>query len=189
MIKTVLFFVGFFVASMAAMLFVTGVFQQQIVPLMNGKLPAEVQGEIVSEKLAEFDPDSALAVLQAIEVQREKLKAERDSLESLNARVSFKVEELRSQVKLLAEAEKKHEETVEAKPALNQQALAALAKLYSAMKPADTAEVFKELDDETVVQVLSKMKERQAAKVMELIDAGRAAKLSRIMAFGMNKEM
>jgi len=49
------------------------------------------------------------------------------------------------------------------------------------MKPKDTATVFARLDDEFVVQVLMRMKERNAAKVMSEMPPARAARLSKMI--------
>jgi flagellar motility protein MotE (MotC chaperone) len=188
MTKTALFFVGVFAVSFIGMLFVTGVFREQILPLWRGELPLAVEGQILEEKLRQFDPDSALVVLQAIKTERTGIAAEKDSLESLRVLVSMKVEELRSEASTLAELRAAPADTKIPGDVDQEAAFGVLAKLYSAMKPQEAAEVINELDDKTVVQLLSKMKDRQAAALMELIDANRAAKLSKLMAFGLQRE-
>lgn len=56
-----------------------------------------------------------------------------------------------------------------------------LVKIIDKMKPLKTVGVFSKLDDEFVVEVLLKMKERNAAKVLSEMPAARAARLSRLM--------
>ena len=189
MTKTVLFFVVCFAASFVGMLFLTGVFQEQIVPMWQGELPSAVEGQLIAEKLKRFDPDSVLFVLQAIETEQAGIAVERDSLESIRMLVNLKVEELKAETQALASLRRESAEAETATADRREASFTALAKMYSAMKPQEAAEVLNELDDKTVVQLLSKMKDRQAAKLMELIDANRAAKLSKLMAFGMQKEM
>ena len=62
-----------------------------------------------------------------------------------------------------------------------------LANVYSLMAPEDAVPIIEELDDETIVQILSLMKERQAARLMGAFaqanenNAVRAAKISKMM--------
>ncbi|MCP4728228.1 MAG: hypothetical protein GY863_24525 [bacterium] len=50
-----------------------------------------------------------------------------------------------------------------------------LAKFYENMKAPAASEILLQLDDQTVVEILSKMKAMQAAKIIEVIDPVRAA--------------
>jgi|GEM_PF-6206311 len=56
--------------------------------------------------------------------------------------------------------------------------VARLVRIVDKMKPADAASIFSKLDDEFVLQILMRMKERNAAKVLTEMPASRAAKLS-----------
>ena len=50
-----------------------------------------------------------------------------------------------------------------------------LAKFYENMKAPAASEILLQLDDQTVVEILSKMKAMQAAKIIEVLDPVRAA--------------
>lgn len=54
-----------------------------------------------------------------------------------------------------------------------------LVKIYESMPPKDAASRIEQLDEDTAVLVLSRMKQRSAAKVMSFIEPGLAAGLSR----------
>jgi len=53
-----------------------------------------------------------------------------------------------------------------------------LAKMYEAMKPDKAANILASMNMEVTLAILSRMKERQAARVLSSMDAGLAAQLS-----------
>ena len=59
-----------------------------------------------------------------------------------------------------------------------------VARLYGAMKPAESVVILNSLDDETVLLILNKMEDEPVAKIMALFDARRAAALSQSMLRG-----
>jgi flagellar motility protein MotE (MotC chaperone) len=59
--------------------------------------------------------------------------------------------------------------------------VASLAKLYDGMDPRAVAKLMGNLDDETVVSILPRMKIKNASAVLQLLPAPRAAKLSKQM--------
>ena len=56
-----------------------------------------------------------------------------------------------------------------------------LAKLYDGMESRAVAKLMGNLDDETVVSILPRMKTKNASEVLQLLPAKRAAKLSKRM--------
>lgn len=61
---------------------------------------------------------------------------------------------------------------------IQQQRVARLVRIVDKMKAAEAASIFAKLDDEFVLQLLMRMKERNAAKVLSEMPASRAAKLT-----------
>lgn len=59
-----------------------------------------------------------------------------------------------------------------------------LARLYGEMKPDEAVPILNQLDDPTVLAILNKMEDGQAAKILALFDARRAARLSQDMLKG-----
>ncbi len=59
-----------------------------------------------------------------------------------------------------------------------------LAKLYSEMQPAQAADVFTNLSDDIVVNILKRMDGEKAAKIISLMDPRRAADITRRMMVG-----
>lgn len=64
-----------------------------------------------------------------------------------------------------------------------------LARLYNEMKPADAAAAMDQLDDDTCVAILQRMDEGQAAKVLAEFDPSKAARLTKIIYEGTQKNM
>jgi len=59
-----------------------------------------------------------------------------------------------------------------------QKRIAKLVKIVDKMKPIDTASIFSKLDDELVLQLLIRMNDRNAAKVLSQLPPSRAARLT-----------
>lgn len=58
------------------------------------------------------------------------------------------------------------------------QRVATMIRIIDKMKPKDTASIFAKLDDDFVVMLLLRMKDRNAAKVLSIMPASRAARLT-----------
>ena len=61
---------------------------------------------------------------------------------------------------------------------IQQRRVARLVRIVDKMKAAEAASIFAKLDDEFVLQLLMRMKERNAAKVLSEMPASRAARLT-----------
>ncbi len=59
-----------------------------------------------------------------------------------------------------------------------------LARLYGEMNPDDAVPILNQLDDKTVLAIFAKMEDAQVAKLMTLLDARRAARLTQDMMKG-----
>ena len=55
---------------------------------------------------------------------------------------------------------------------------AKLAKMYEAMKPAQAAPIISALELDIILDIMTRMKERPAAKILSNMDAGLAAQVS-----------
>ncbi len=63
-----------------------------------------------------------------------------------------------------------------------EKALAASAKLYSNMKPKLAATILTQFDDKEVANMLLKLRERQAAKILEQMETSKAIQICKLMA-------
>jgi flagellar protein FlbB len=64
-----------------------------------------------------------------------------------------------------------------------------LAKLYNEMKPKDAAEALDQLDDDLCIEILQKMDQGQAARVLSFFQPSKTARLTKIMYEGKKKTM
>ena len=63
----------------------------------------------------------------------------------------------------------------------NAKVYARLAKLYGAMKPEEAAAVFRNLEDDQVIPILTRMDEEAASKALATMEPKRAARLTQAM--------
>jgi len=146
------------------------VYSQAVDPEMEralAELKAEKQKWDARSKLIEKKEQALSEHEKAVAAAEKQVAAMREQLEQ-----DFK-REFKARVIEIHEAEKKN--------------LKRLSKIYGQMKPDDAARLVKALEDETVVKILSLMKERQAGMVLAAYartnetDAKRAAEISEMM--------
>lgn len=113
------------------------------------------------------------------------LQTEQDQVEKEKAEVDRKLEELKIEQKFIAEEKIKLQGILAEIVVLNAEYIvsrdessAKLAKLYESMKPAKAAPILASLDLEITYEIISNMKERQAAKIMSYLSPDLAAKIS-----------
>ncbi len=124
------------------------------------------------------DASAAARLLREAAVERDRLQGEAERLAGLRQSQAAQ-EEVMAQVhaQLLGIVGKI--ESQQATYVSEQDAAATrLAKMYEAMKPDAAATILQSLDIEITLAILSRMKERQAARVLSLMDPGRAAQIS-----------
>ena len=61
---------------------------------------------------------------------------------------------------------------------LTNEQIAKLAKIFGTMKPKNASPILQQMDDGSIVEVLFKIPDRQAAKIMAAMPASRAARLA-----------
>ena len=138
-----------------------------------------------SLEFLDYDPEEE--ALAAEEAAQGSGMSEEDSLEA--------VDWLKSEKAALAEREKdltrreeeleRQSQEVQRKILVIEQAestrIAKLAKLYDGMDARAVTRLMANLDDSTVVAVISRMKQKNASQVMALLSPQRAARLSKMM--------
>jgi flagellar motility protein MotE (MotC chaperone) len=126
-------------------------------------------------------PDSLRQVAVQLETQRTIMKTMQIGLDQREQRVA-------EEERRLAE-ERKQLETLKAQidsltAAVNQQdntRLTQVAQLVETMKPAQSAPILKNMPDNMIVDMLLRMKQKQAAKILAALEPDRAARLTQIM--------
>ena len=86
-------------------------------------------------------------------------------------------------------SKKEIEKQMKDREAAERKRVSKLARLYNERKPVDAAAAMDELDDDTCVAILQRMDEGQAAKVLSEFDPSKAARLTKIIYEGTQKNM
>ncbi len=141
--------------------------------------PAAIDKIMDNLSFLDYQPDS-----NEVAQGREEMLVE-DSLREANW-IKMKKDSLAVWENTLNERQKsldKQQQDVDRKMLVLEQAevarVAQLAKLYDGMDSRAVARLMANLDDETVVAILPKMKVKNASEVLQLLPAQRAAKLSK----------
>jgi len=131
--------------------------------------------------LPDMSPEDYLAaerVFQDMARERDRIQQEKEALASLKQSVAVQEQVLKQgQESLQATIQKldaKQQEYIEER----ENSATKLAKMYEAMKPAQAAPIMSALDLEIILDIMGRMKERQAAKILAKMDAGLAAQIS-----------
>lgn len=154
-----------FVVFLVAAMFVTGVAQRYLIPILKQKAVglanrlegrAPVQPALVDSSTSEA-PDSLRSLLTQIETERTRLDEEKLELRSLRGSIDSVVVEFRSRQN--AEAARQ-------------------AVLFAKMQPEDAALIMQGLDDPALNAVLTRMTPKAASRVMAKLDPARLARLA-----------
>jgi len=147
------------------------------VVVMSSQLNQVAMGGVLPD-LAPEDYEAAERVFADMAVERDRIQQDKESLLALQQNVAVQEQVLvQSREQLLAvikKLEAKQQEYVEERD----RSAAKLAKMYEAMKPAQAAPIMGSLDIEIILDIMSRMKERQAAKILAKMEAGLAAQVS-----------
>ena len=136
--------------------------------------------EEIMLQLAELDIDVSDEV-----VEMENQMSIEDSLKEVNwideekAKLSTKEKELNKKEKELNRKDKEVTQKLLKLEQIQSNRVAQLAKLYDGMDTRAVAKLMANLDDDTIVAILPRMKTKKASGVLSLLPAKRAAKLSK----------
>lgn len=106
-----------------------------------------------------------------IQQEREDLNAQRQAAAAQQLLLAQEREQLQAVIAKLEERQKTY-------AAEQEQSAAKLAKMYEAMKPAQAAPIISALDLDIILDIMGRMKERPAAKILANMDAALAAQVS-----------
>lgn len=124
------------------------------------------------------DYEAAERVFRDMAIERDRIQQDKEDLLALGQAVAVQEQVLnlsREQLLMvIKKLESKQQEYIEER----ERSAVKLAKMYEAMKPAQAAPIMQALDMEIILDIMGRMKERQAAKILSKMDAGLAAQVS-----------
>jgi len=122
--------------------------------------------------------DSELAVLQGLSSRREQIErrgAELDQREALlkaaEQRIEAKVQELKQLQGAMEALIRRYDDEEEARKK-------SLVKIFETMKPAEAARIFEQMDMPVLLDIIERMKERNAAPVLAQMHPARAKQVT-----------
>lgn len=128
--------------------------------------------------LGEEDHVANERILRDIAADRDRIQREKEQMLALNQQRSVQEKVLAAATLSLQEVVTKLKGEQETYSAAKEKSARKLAKMYEAMKPVKAAPILAALDMEIILEIMSRMEERPAAKILSYMDAGLAAQIS-----------
>ncbi len=129
-------------------------------------------------ELTATDYEAAERVFRDMAVERDRIQQEKEELLALRRSVTVQEQVLvqgrENILQTIKKLEAKQQEYIDER----ERSAAKLAKMYEAMKPMQAAPIMSSLDLEIILDIMGRMKERPAAKILANMEAGLAAQVS-----------
>jgi flagellar motility protein MotE (MotC chaperone) len=145
------------------------------------KVPAAAAEAVVA---AEHSADSkAIAIEKPIDEsdylfklseRKKQLDQREEDLNKLSAEIAKQKGEIEEKLLKLEETRQKISTALEEKIKADDGKVETLVQMYSNMKPQQAAKVFETLDEDLVIEILGRMKKKNAADILNLIKAEKA---------------
>ncbi len=129
-------------------------------------------------ELVATDYEGTERVFHDLATERDRIQREREELALLQQAAAAQQTLLAQEREQLLEVIAKLEARQQAYATERDQSAAKLATMYEAMKPSQAAPIISALELDIILDIMSRMKERPAAKILAHMDAGLAAQVS-----------
>jgi len=147
------------------------------VVVISGQLNKAANGGANPDLTAD-DYLAAERVFHDIAVERDRIQQEKEDLAGMQQVVAAQNAVLErgreSLVAVIKKLEEKQQEYIDER----EKSATKLAKMYEAMKPQQAAPIISALDLDIILDIMGRIKDRQAAKILAQMDPGLAAKVS-----------
>jgi flagellar motility protein MotE (MotC chaperone) len=122
---------------------------------------------------AEVKPDEADYLFKLAD-RKKQLDIREEELNKYAAEISKQKEEIEAKLKKLEETRQKISTALEDRIKTDDAKVETLVQMYSNMKSQQAAKVFETLDEDLVIEILSRMKKKVAADILNLIKPEKA---------------
>ncbi|MCC6278009.1 MAG: hypothetical protein IT289_08855 [Oligoflexia bacterium] len=122
--------------------------------------------------------DEELALFTKLEARKAQLDNREAELQKVEAELQNQKAELEKRLAELDELRAKIANRLDDKVKIDEQKVETLVSVYSNMKPSQAAKVLETANEDLVIAVLGRMKNKNAAEILNLMDAEKAKKLS-----------
>ncbi len=132
--------------------------------------PAKPEAAAEKREPADVDPDH----LQKLTERKKELDAREEELNRVEQELAVQKADLEKRMKDLEEMRKKISSVLEDRVKVDEQKIDTLVQMYSNMKPPQAAKIFESMDEDLAVEILGRMKKKNAADVMNLLKPEKA---------------
>jgi flagellar motility protein MotE (MotC chaperone) len=129
------------------------------------------------EQTKSWTPEE-IALFRTLEQRKKDLDQRENDLNRMDAELQKQKGELESRLKNLEETRRKIAGQLSEKVQTDQDRVDKLVTMYANMKPASAANVFKDLNEDLAVEILGKMKQKNAAEILNLLPSEKAQRIS-----------
>ncbi len=155
-----------------------GIAEAEEKPLTKSDESKEIKPS--SDKLSlavETKPDEADYLFKLAE-RKKQLDAREEELNKYAAEMTKQREDIESKLKKLEETRLKISTALEDRIKVDDSKVDTLVQMYTNMKPQQAAKVFESLDEDLVIEILSRMKKKNAADILNLVKPEKAQVLA-----------
>jgi flagellar motility protein MotE (MotC chaperone) len=130
-------------------------------------------------------PDlDAAQVMKGLDAERTLVRREKEELVTLRRAVAVQEQVLEEGRRELSTMVREIEDKQHVLTEERDRAASRLAKMYENMKPAQAAPILSALEMDILLDIMTRMKEREAARILANMDAGLAARISTELSLG-----
>lgn len=144
----------------------------EVAPAATNKAPASVAAPV--EKITSEEVDH----LTKLNVRKKELDAREEELNRMEAELQVQKQELEKRMVELEEMRGKISSILDDRVKADDQKVDTLVQMYSNMKPPQAAKVFETMDEDLAVEILGRMKKKNAADIMNLLKPEKAQIIS-----------
>lgn len=123
-----------------------------------------------------------LEILKSIEKKEQDLKKREESFKKKEEQLKLLTVEIEKKLSEMKKAQSRIEELVILRKDLVEKSIKHLVKVYASMKPTQAGPLIEKLDRDIAIQILSKMKGKEAGKILARVNPTLAARLSEAIA-------
>lgn len=139
----------------------------------TGSIPAETATTSAKTETQSLKTESA-DHLSKLNDRKKELDAREEELNRMEAELVKQKEEMENRLKELDTMRGKISGILEDRVKIDEQRVENLVQMYSTMKAPQAAKIFETLDEDLAIEILSRMKKKNAADIMNLVKPEKA---------------
>lgn len=154
---------------------------KQIAPAKENS-PADKTKEISAEKVEVAQSTIDIDHLQKLNERKKELDGREEELNRMENELQAQKEDLEKRLKELEDMRAKISSILEERVKVDEQKVDTLVQMYTNMKAPQAAKVFETMDEDLAIEILGRMKKKNAADIMNLLKPEKAQVLSEMFA-------